>query len=72
MIFKPFKVGDSVEAQGKKGIVTEIQIFTTLIVTEDDRMVFIPNSMLSNGIIENHTYMRENPIKVSASEADEK
>ena len=58
LIFKPFKIGDLVEAQGKKGIVTEIQIFTTLIVTEDNKTVFIPNSMLSNGIIENYTYKK--------------
>ena len=56
LIFKPFKVGDLVEAHGKKGVVTEIQIFTTLIVTKDNKTVFIPNNMLSNGIIENLTY----------------
>ena len=61
LIFKPFKVGDLVEAHGKKGIVTEIQIFTTLILTEDNKTVFIPNSMLSNGIIENLTYKQHRP-----------
>lgn len=58
LLFKPFKVGDIVEAQGKKGVVKEVQIFTTLIRTEDNVMVVIPNSMLSNGVIENHTYQR--------------
>lgn len=62
LLFKPFKVGDTIEAQGKKGIVTEIHIFTTSITTEDNRLIFIPNSMLSNGVIENHTYMRNIPI----------
>lgn len=57
ILFKPFKVGDTIETQGKKGVVCEIQIFTTHIITEDKRMIIIPNSMLSNGIIENHTYM---------------
>ncbi len=61
LLFKPFKVGDIIEAQGKKGVVTEVQIFTTLVVTEDNRIVIIPNSMLSNGIIENHTYIRSHP-----------
>lgn len=59
LLFKPFKVGDIIEAQGKKGVVTEVQIFTTIVVTEDNRTVIIPNSMLSNGIIENHTNKRD-------------
>ena len=59
LLFKPFKIGDLIEAQGKKGIVSEIQIFTTLVITDDNRTIIIPNSMLSNGIIENHTYKKE-------------
>lgn len=59
LLFKPFKIGDLIEAQGKKGIVSEIQIFTTIVVTDDNRTIIIPNSMLSNGIIENHTYKKE-------------
>lgn len=58
LLFKPFKVGDVVEAQGKKGVVKEVQIFTTLIQTVDKVMVIIPNSMLSNGVIENHSYIK--------------
>ncbi len=61
LLFKPFKVGDVIEAQGKKGVVSEVQIFTTIVVTEDNRIIIIPNSMLSNGIIENHTYKKELP-----------
>jgi small conductance mechanosensitive channel len=63
LLFKPFKVGDLIEAQGKKGVVTEIQIFTTIISTPENKQIFIPNSLLSNGIIENHTYMQETGIK---------
>jgi small conductance mechanosensitive channel len=59
LLFKPFKIGDIIEAQGKKGVVSEVQIFTTIVVTEDNRIIIIPNSMLSNGIIENHTYKKE-------------
>ncbi|MDB5191289.1 MAG: mechanosensitive ion channel protein [Segetibacter sp.] len=58
IIFKPFKVGDLIEAQGKKGIVSEVQIFTTVIMTADNKMIFIPNHMLSNGVIENLTDMK--------------
>jgi small conductance mechanosensitive channel len=57
VLFKPFKVGDRIEAQGKKGVVTEVQIFTTIITTEDNRTIIIPNNLLSNGIIENQTDM---------------
>lgn len=66
LLFKPFKVGHIIEAQGKKGVVTEIQIFTTHVVTEDNKVIIIPNSMLSNGIIENHTFMTH-PPKVETS-----
>jgi small conductance mechanosensitive channel len=61
LIFKPFKVGDTIEAQGKKGEVFEIQLFTTVVKTEENKIIIIPNSMLSNGIIENHTYIKSFP-----------
>lgn len=54
LLFKPFKEGDMIEAQGKKGQVKDIQIFNTVLLGENDTLVIIPNSMLSNGIIENH------------------
>lgn len=53
LMFKPFKVGDIIEAQGKKGKVTDIQIFNTILIGADDKKIIIPNSILSNGIIEN-------------------
>lgn len=61
LLYKPFKVRDTIEAQGKKGVVFEIQPFTTIVKTEDNKIIIIPNSMLSNGIIENHTYMQALP-----------
>jgi len=54
LIFKPFREGDYVEAQGKKGKVTDIQIFSTILVDDKNSRIIIPNSVLSNGIIENH------------------
>lgn len=53
MIFKPFKIGDLIEAQGELGVVKEIEIFTTKILTLDNKMVIIPNGTLSNGNITN-------------------
>lgn len=62
MIFKPFKVGDLIEAQGELGVVKEIQIFTTLINTPTNKLVIIPNGALSNGNITN--YSAEGKLRV--------
>lgn len=53
ILFKPFKVGDSIEAQGVAGTVGEIQIFVTKLVTGNNQTIFIPNGILSNGVITN-------------------
>ncbi len=62
MIFKPFKVGDLIEAQGELGVVKEIQIFTTQINTPTNKLVIIPNGALSNGNITN--YSAEGKLRV--------
>lgn len=53
LIFKPFQVGDLLEAQGHKGIVFEIQIFNTILKTPDNRTIIIPNGGLSNSSMVN-------------------
>ncbi len=55
LIFKPYKVGDVVEAQGQTGEVKEIQIFNTILLTVDHKTVILPNGPLSNGTIVNIT-----------------
>jgi small conductance mechanosensitive channel len=55
MIFKPFKIGDLIEAQGVIGVVKEIQIFTTQLNTPGNKLAIIPNGSLSNGNILNYT-----------------
>ena len=55
MIFKPFKAGDLIEAQGEIGVVKEIQIFVTKIVSPGNKLVIVPNGTLSNGNIKNYT-----------------
>jgi small conductance mechanosensitive channel len=55
MIFKPFKVGDLIEAQGHKGSVKEIQIFVTKLNGAQNKLIIIPNGILSNGSIINYT-----------------
>ncbi len=53
LVFKPFKVGDVIEAQGYLGTVHEISIFTTILKTPDNKTVIIPNGPLSNGSMVN-------------------
>jgi len=53
LLFKPFRVGDFIEAQGVSGSVREIQIFSTLIHTPDNKVIIVPNGKLSNNVITN-------------------
>lgn len=55
LLFKPFKVGDFIEAQGYAGVVKEIQIFNTVIRTGDAQIIIIPNGGLSTGTMKNST-----------------
>ena len=53
LLFKPFRVGDFIEAQGYAGVVKEIQIFNTIIRTGDAQIIIIPNGGLSTGNMKN-------------------
>ena len=53
MIFKPFKIGDLISAQGEIGVVKEIEIFTTKLNSPENKEIIIPNGTLSNGNITN-------------------
>ncbi len=55
MLFKPFKIGDLIEAQGEMGVVKQIEIFTTKITGLSNKEIIIPNGSLSNGNIINYT-----------------
>ena len=55
LIFKPFKSGDFIEAQGYSGTVSEVTITSTKLVTTDNRVIIIPNGALSNGTINNYS-----------------
>ncbi len=55
LLFKPFKVGDYVIAQGYEGKVKEIQIFNTILVSVDNKTIIIPNGGLSTGSLQNVT-----------------
>ena len=53
MLFKPFKVGDFISAQGCDGTVNEIQIFNTHVLTPDNKEVILPNGALATGVMTN-------------------
>lgn len=53
LVFKPFKPGDFIEAQGHAGVVRQIQIFNTILTTGDNKTVIIPNAGLSNSAMVN-------------------
>jgi small conductance mechanosensitive channel len=53
MLFRPFKVGDFISAQGFEGKVSEIQIFNTHLLTVDNKEVILPNGGLSTGVMTN-------------------
>ncbi len=54
LLFKPFRVGDYIEAQGSSGTVREIQIFHTIITTVDNKIIYLPNGALSSGSVVNY------------------
>ncbi len=66
ILFKPFRVSDTIEVQGEQGIVSEILIFSTKMITSNNQVVYIPNGMLSNGKIKNHSQLstRRNDIEI--------
>ncbi|MGD1946285.1 MAG: mechanosensitive ion channel family protein [Croceivirga sp.] len=55
MIFKPYRIGDLIEAQGVLGVVKEIEIFTTKLTTPENKLAIVPNGAMANGNIINYT-----------------
>lgn len=57
LIFKPFRAGDFIVTEGLSGTVKEIQLFSTIIITIDNRTVILPNASLTNNPVENLTIL---------------
>jgi small conductance mechanosensitive channel len=55
LVFRPYRVGDYVLAQGEEGVVKEIQIFNTILLTVDNKTIIVPNGAMANGNITNFT-----------------
>jgi len=55
VLFRPYKVGDFVEAAGIAGVVEQVQILTTILKTGDNKQVIVPNSQIMDSIITNYS-----------------
>jgi len=62
LMFKPYVVGDLIEAQGHLGVVKEVQIFNTILVSPQNKRVIVPNGAMSNGSVIN--YSAEGQLRV--------
>lgn len=65
IVFKPYKVGDFVEMQGQSGTVQAIQILNTVLLTADNKTVFIPNGPIINGNVTNHSNEHKRRVDVN-------
>ena len=64
LVFRPFKVGDVINAGGVTGKVNEIDLFTTTLDTPDNRRIIVPNSTISGGTIENISFHPHRRVEV--------
>jgi small conductance mechanosensitive channel len=67
LLFKPYKVGDYVDAQGVSGTVKEIQIFHTVLKTADNKMIYAPNGSMSNAVVTNYSVQETRRVDFSFS-----
>ncbi len=56
LLLRPYKIGDYIEINGEAGVVKEIQIFNTIILTVDNKTIFIPNNAISSGVLVNYSH----------------
>ncbi len=73
LIFRPYRVGDEITVQNYTGIVTDIQVFHTTLLTSDNRKFIMPNGVITSGVITNYSHknlLRMNIIVTIADEAD--
>lgn len=67
LLTRPISVGDYIEAQGMSGIVQDIQICFTKIATYDNKIIYLPNSALSTGVIVNYTQAQKRRVDLDFS-----
>jgi small conductance mechanosensitive channel len=71
--FRPFRAGDYIEAGGSAGVVKELTIFNTILLTPDNKQVILPNSQITNGAITNFSAQptRRLDLKIGISYGDD-
>lgn len=63
LLFRPYRVGDYISSSGIEGTVTEIQIFHTVVVTADNKVVYVPNGSMSSAMVTNHNRMDKRRVE---------
>ena len=69
IIFRPFRVGNFIEGAGVAGIVEEIQIFTTILKTPDNKIIIVPNAKLAGDNITNYSAMETRRVDMTVGVA---
>ena len=67
VIYRPYKVGDYIQADSHLGTVLDIQIFSTVLKTPDNKLVIVPNGSIMNGSIVNFSHQKERRVDIIAS-----
>lgn len=67
LLTKPFTTGQIIEAQGVVGTVRSVSLFHTLVATADNKVIFVPNGLLSSGLITNYTHSTTRRIEWQVS-----
>jgi small conductance mechanosensitive channel len=67
LLFKPYRVGDYIDAQGVSGTVKEIQVFHTILITLDNKVVYIPNGPMSSGSVINYSHLDTRQVEWTVS-----
>ncbi|MDO4950078.1 MAG: mechanosensitive ion channel [Bacteroidales bacterium] len=63
LLFRPYKVGDYISSSGIEGTVMEIQIFHTVVVTADNKVVYVPNGSMSSAMVTNYNRMDKRRVE---------
>lgn len=67
LLFRPFRAGDYIEAEGAQGTVREISVFYTILVTADNKVVTVPNGTLTNSVIVNYSSEKHRRVDIEMS-----
>ncbi len=67
LLFRPFKVGDTIRVAGQTGSVDELELFTTRLTTADNRKISVPNSSVFNQVLENISYYPTRRVELAVT-----